>query len=857
MDKGSYTELPDVPWRVEYRKWKRDTKKKTDLPPSKHMCVMCGRNFIHFYTLMSHIRAEHKDISVFTCYRCHANFNNFNSLKTHVISHDKYMYKQHVTRQCKYCKWKVNSLTALDRHIARQHQPNFRCFKCECKFMTYGTLYAHTKSKHNIIPSEFVKFKCKKCERVFKPGRQCHSEVHTSRDNYSTGNLARPTGCKLCVLDYLSLISIASHKHIGETSDSVLLIECQKCFEEIDGFADLCRHRHEGELHRCLLCGETVQSAKLLGEHTKIHLEMTPLTCHVCYKTYESASLLSKHLCLHKNLFYEPFLCGVCLQSFHSTKSVRCHIKRHAINSELVNKHKCSESDFKLLDKGGALSANKYSSKWYSVVGELEPEKQNSQKPLGRDQNVDTDQNVDEDCILTDESNEYGGKCKSPVLSINKKLIKLNTLNVGYNWKRRQLLKKRKEECKSDNQIVSTFKVGRSRQCALTGIPCDTPKNTNLNRLNKKRKSVERSRLRVVKGQKGYSDWNFKRNFKLVSQNCESVNEEYINEYTLISVNKLSPLNEPSDKGSVVGCIGEENDEKESGTICDKKIGEQKIANVSDPRVTLEGDEAADNSDNSDCQIMENINSKSIVKDKSIVAKMRNVKSNSRKVEKEELGKMRLHKDTRDKQKCAKASKPMEKDAETSSDCDPLIIDLTKLGDINSTRAAANESKLVKNRKSKNNIKKLLIDTVGDNFKRKVDNVGKEINCEKEDIRASKHKLDKIKHEALRSVDHQYIDPMKMVVIETQLEKMQHSKPKRWKMSPRVDSCLNLRMSHNNNAPTKDSSVDKRMNGRLNSSIEQELETIDLTEEDYLDTNERTIDLTSDKLTKYSNPLKE
>ena len=838
MDKGSYTKLPDVPWRVEYRKWKRDTKKKTDLSPSKHMCVMCGRNFIHFYTLMSHIRAEHKDISVFTCYRCHANFNNFNSLKTHVISHDKYMYKQHVTRQCKYCKWKVNSLTALDRHIARQHQPNFRCFKCECKFMTYGTLYAHTKSKHNIVPSEFVKFKCKKCERVFKPGRQCHSEVHTSRVNYSTGNLARSTGCKLCVLDYLSLISIASHKHKGETSDSLLLIECQKCFEEIDCFADLCRHRHEGELHRCLLCGETVQSAELLGEHTKIHLEMTPLTCHVCYKAYDTASSLSKHLCLHKNLFYEPFVCGLCLQSFHSTKSVRCHIQKHAINSELVNKHKCSGSELKRIDKVGALSANKYSiSKWYSVVGELEPEEQNSQKALGKDQNVD------EDCIMIDESNVYGGKCRPPVQSINQKHKQLYTLDDGCKRKRKQLLKKRKEECKSANQIVSTFKVGRSRQCALTGIPCHTQINANLNGLNKKRKYVERSKLRVVKSQKGYSNWNFKRNFKSASQKSESVNEEYINEYTLISVDKLSPLNEPSDKGSVVGCIEEENDEKESGTICDIQFGEQKIAKVSDPRVTIEGDEAADNSD---CQIIENINSKNNVKDKSIVAKMRNVKSNSRKIEKEELGKMRLYKDTRDKQKFAKASKPIEKDAETSSDCDPLIIDFTKLGDINSTRAVANECKLVKNRKTRNNIKKLSTDTVGDNFKRKVDNVGKEINCEKEDIEASKHKLNKIKHEALKSVDHQYIDPTKMDVIETQLEKMQHSKPKRRKMSPRVDSCLNLRMSHNNNAPTKDGSVDKRMKGSLNRSIEQGLETIDLTEEDYLDTNERTIDLTCD-----------
>ena len=440
MDKRRCSKLPAVQWRVEYSNIQPKQEKNTDLFQKQAMCVICGHHFRHFYSLKSHIRMKHNDESVYTCYLCHKQFSNFSHLKSHVVNHDRHKKD---TWKCKYCKWKVMSQDDLDRHIERHHRPKYRCDVCNFQFMAYNGLYSHTKVKHNTTLTSFVKLKCKECQRVFKLRNQYHPFNHASRTNSVAPKRTHTTGCQLCVKDYLLLIRTASHKHKGRHD----LLECQTCYETIDGFVGLCRHRHDGELHRCLLCGETVQSRELLAEHTRVHLEMTPLTCNVCYKTCENPDKLSKHLCLHENPAYEPFLCGLCFQSFRSSKSISSHVQKHIVQTELANVYKRCGLELKDKDAGDDLYGNNCSDpEFNSDTDSFETERQRFQN-LRKDTIVDgRNSDIDKPC-------EHDEKCRSSV-QINTKKLRLNGINSKCERRKRQL-KAYKEGCGSADKSVT------------------------------------------------------------------------------------------------------------------------------------------------------------------------------------------------------------------------------------------------------------------------------------------------------------------------------------------------------------------------------------------------------------------
>ena len=795
-------QLSDMPWRIECRKIKPKRTKKTGVTPSNLMCVMCGRNFQLYYSLKSHIRMEHKDVSVYTCYRCQAQFSNLNCLKLHVFGHDK--NKKLFTWQCKYCKWKVPSSEALDRHIMRKHKPkkeprkdwNFSCFKCERKFLTYRGLLKHTKMKHNSIPSDSLKFKCKTCQKVFKPGKQCHSEIHTSRDNYKTGNHANPTGCKRCIIDYLSLINIASHKHGGETSENRILIECQKCFEEIDGFAKLCGHRHEGELYRCLLCGETVQSNEHLAEHTRAHMKMTHLTCKVCYKTLETPALLFRHSGRHVDTIYKPFICGICLQSFGSTKSIRSHIQEHAEKGESVNNYnKCSELELKVLDQGDALATYEYSkSKCKSVVNEPETggnlDKQSLENALPTDRNDVND--VKSECIITDESHEFKRKCKSIVQSVTMKQRGLNTLNVDHKRKRK-LSKDSEEKCNLIDQTVITYKVGRNRKGALSAH-CDSQISVNCSK--RKKKTVRQSKIKVVKGRKGSVNWKFTRKSKPVSR--QSMPDEYITEYTLISVDKQSSDNADSDKCPPVASDAERKDMKNSKA----------------------------NYGGSDKEGTENICCGTKRAEKHIKASKRT------------------------------ATRRKQEGAAGNTDCQ--IIDLTGTDSLSSTRIMETKSRLSKSRHFKNNNRKCSASKFGDSHKEEMGNIRSGTKGKKKrSMKASNLTVTNRKgEEGTDCADYQIIDLTGIDLSSTQsvktkstLSGIRLAKPKNRKLSTRKDSCIKLSSAYDNIDRTKENGVKKQVKDTQTNSSELGVETIDLTEEECLTgvvMNEGTIDLTDE-----------
>ena len=396
------------------------------------------------------------------------------------------------------------SLAAANAHVVQMQRHTqeriFSCDRCGCKFTSYKDFLKHSQTKHMyssafLISSDSTEFsfKCKICQKVFKPRKQCVSAKHTSFDNLRTEYQVIPPSCKRCIIDYLALIGIATyHKHEGRRT----LLECQTCCEEMDGFVQLCAHRHEGELYRCLLCGETVQSKELLDKHTRAHFEMTPTTCKTCFKRFETPAMLTRHMDMHvMYTFYEPYVCGVCHESFFSVELVKIHIQKHAADSESVNGcQKYSQRKRKLMDQGDVLEPHtnmyRYSkSKRTGIVHKPETVRKSTIKGLDDKNivqidvtdmiNVKSGRTIIDISIESEEKRNSVAQSGSESMENDRKEIRVpNTLKTDHK-QNRQLSKGSEEKRNSVEQL----EVSYNRKCAKLASS-DSQKSVNRNMPN-------------------------------------------------------------------------------------------------------------------------------------------------------------------------------------------------------------------------------------------------------------------------------------------------------------------------------------------------------------------------------------
>uniref|UniRef100_A0A182P0P0 C2H2-type domain-containing protein n=1 Tax=Anopheles epiroticus TaxID=199890 RepID=A0A182P0P0_9DIPT len=121
----------------------------TEVPVSKHRCLLCGMVFRTRYLLQSH-SAKHSDEKRFKCEHCEYTTNDHNAFRRHKMRHSTkggHMYK------CSYCDYSSIQSTTYRKHLERMHAEVasallYKCAKCPFVSISEAKYQLH-RTKHH------------------------------------------------------------------------------------------------------------------------------------------------------------------------------------------------------------------------------------------------------------------------------------------------------------------------------------------------------------------------------------------------------------------------------------------------------------------------------------------------------------------------------------------------------------------------------------------------------------------------------------------------------------------------------------------------------------------------------------
>ncbi|XP_052745592.1 zinc finger protein 43-like [Bicyclus anynana] len=293
--------------------FKFDTEKLT--------CVECGKEYLTFKHLMTHMNEHFKN---HICPTCGKGFVTSDQFKVHVWRHKSAKMK------CKYCDKSFANQDRLTNHQRRVHlgdKKRNKCNFCGKKFADYVHKTDHMVKVHGANEVFAV---CDICDKRFKDHRRLN--VHIRKDHL----LEKKYECEVCAADFFSASDRKRHMvtHTGEKK-----YQCDICKKSY-GTKNTLREHMRGHLndrrYKCELCGKgfvhncTLRShMKLIHFKDNVHAKPDFALCHICDKRFKDEGLLNVHV-KKAHLLEKKYECSVCGTDFFSTLDLRRHKVTHA-----------------------------------------------------------------------------------------------------------------------------------------------------------------------------------------------------------------------------------------------------------------------------------------------------------------------------------------------------------------------------------------------------------------------------------------------------------------------------------------------------------------------------------------------
>lgn len=227
-------------------------------------CYLCHQKFIGLHKLTKHLR-EH--VGGTSCSECSQVLADGFALHEHMRNHFKEPAEPNQGSkkyQCRDCPYFCYTAKTLAEHSRKQHHRKpFECSHCGIRYMAKATLEEHVRAKHSYVEPSIP---CDKCDKKFftKTSLYAHRrELHVLGDN-------RNIKCDICDLWVKGQRNLRKHK---ETHSE----EAHKKFV-------------------CLYCNKTFRTRNNLTCHERIHTGEAPYQCHVCPKNFKRSHHLYGHL---------------------------------------------------------------------------------------------------------------------------------------------------------------------------------------------------------------------------------------------------------------------------------------------------------------------------------------------------------------------------------------------------------------------------------------------------------------------------------------------------------------------------------------------------------------------------------
>ncbi|KAF2353166.1 Zinc finger C2H2-type [Trinorchestia longiramus] len=201
--------------------------KKDGKTIKKWECGMCGREFIHQYTLMRHL-PTHTDERNFTCDQCGKAFRQMSTLSQHRSTHSQ--FRPYVCDICQKTFTRVSTLIS-HKKLHDGVKPHV-CSVCGKAFHQKGNL-----KNHMFIHTNERPYKCHQCGRGFNQASNLHShKIRAHSDSsplvLSPADVARVQSLSDSVTSNMGL----------QTSESLPPLKCLQCPLTFGNKATMKRH---------------------------------------------------------------------------------------------------------------------------------------------------------------------------------------------------------------------------------------------------------------------------------------------------------------------------------------------------------------------------------------------------------------------------------------------------------------------------------------------------------------------------------------------------------------------------------------------------------------------------------------
>ncbi|ALC47969.1 CG11902 [Drosophila busckii] len=348
---------------------------------SKYRCRWCARRFYHKLNLLQHLKRHginaaqlpyaeallnatcqphgRKCIECkYTCSICHLRC----SRKYELHQHQQAMHRlERISDGCNLCIYKSVSLELIKYHqrlLCENLEKQFKCLKCEYKFMWESNLLRHlqlqhpstddnskdapAKSTQNESKAECQIFQCGQCTRKYNRKdrlaahvKKCHAPgalFNSTKAAASSQNTKHQKSflCAFCGKAVSSSSNLIIHirRHTGEKP-----FKCDFCDMAFPRSSDLQVHRrtHTGERpHICTVCQKGFARSYKLQQHMRIHSGERPYKCTYCDKSFTQSNDLTLHIRRHTG--ERPYECDTCGDRFIQGTALKNHRMQHGHN---------------------------------------------------------------------------------------------------------------------------------------------------------------------------------------------------------------------------------------------------------------------------------------------------------------------------------------------------------------------------------------------------------------------------------------------------------------------------------------------------------------------------------------------
>ncbi|XP_011249164.1 zinc finger protein 473 homolog isoform X3 [Mus musculus] len=309
--------------------------RKSHFPSAACECQGCRKSFNWRSSLIKH-QAIHKGEKPYKCDECGKAFNHSSTLKIHQRIHSG--QKPH---KCSECGKAFCRRTDLTEH-QRVHS-GFRPHQCPVCARTFNRP-SHL-VRHRLRHAEERHFGCAKCKETFiyKEQLERHNKIHTIEGLYECKQCGEHFICRSTLNCHLSIHirENTSEKVVGQNSQHT-----EKCFKNTK-------------------CRKAPNHSRYLGQHEKIHAQVTSGECDPCGETYDQSvqPICHQSICAgvkpsecaepekctrntsaseHHPSQREPsFKCDIYNRAFKQ----RAHLSKHQLIHITEKPFKCNECD--------------------------------------------------------------------------------------------------------------------------------------------------------------------------------------------------------------------------------------------------------------------------------------------------------------------------------------------------------------------------------------------------------------------------------------------------------------------------------------------------------------------------------